>query len=145
MNTDIMETIATAAAALTAGQTFGDESGGSAAIQYHKHVMPAKSKTAGAEAMPFCLVKAKDFILYPRRQQTVELIYVFYRETRATALSDMDRLAGLIEPLAQRGRNLGGWKIVSITGYPGDKETGVQPHPEYYLTVVIDLIAPPVQ
>ncbi len=142
---DILQTIATAASDLTAGQSWDTNAGHSAAIVYHQHVMPARSNTEAADVMPFCLVKAREFILFPGRRQTIELVYCLYNDSRTDAMSDMDRLTDLLEPLARRGQNLGGWKVAEITGYAGDKDTGVQPHPEYYLTVAISLIAPPVQ
>lgn len=142
---EILQTIVTALESLLAGETFTSNAGGSAVFVVHSHVMPPRAKTAAADVMPFCLAKVREFRIYPSKRQTIELIFAIYNEDRADAMDDMERLTSLIEPLAVRGRNLGGWKIADISGFPGDKDTGVQPHPEYYLTVAIDLIAPPVQ
>lgn len=138
----MLQTVTTVARALTAGQLFPSQSGAQLAIAYHQQVMPDRGRDITPDLMPFCLVKARGFSLFPGRSQQIELIYALHNEDRAEALADLSRLSGLLDPLAVRGQQYQGWKLGAVTGYPGDKENGVQPHPEYYLTVVMDFIAP---
>jgi hypothetical protein len=139
---DILQQVATIAQELTAATLFPGNAGTPAAIVYHQYVMPAKPKEID-DVVPFCLVKATAFEIYPSRRQTIEAVFCLYNPDRDEALTDMATLSALLEPLAIRGRPWSGWKIDKVAGYLGDKETGTQPHPYYYLTVVLVLIAPP--
>jgi hypothetical protein len=141
----ILQTIADLSETLTDGALFAVKSGGSAEITHHIYTMPPREITA-ADLPPFCLVKARDFSLYPgAKRQKIELLYCLYNDDRDAAMADIGRLAGLLEPLAVRGISHAGWKVQGLSGFSGDKETGVQPHPLYYLTVLMDLSAPPIK
>lgn len=139
---DLLQAVATMAAGLTAGTTFETDKGGTKkAIVYHQHVMPPRNATA--ENMPFCLVKARGFTFHPSNTRQIELLYCLYNEDRAKAMTDLSTLQGLLTPLNRRGSHWGvGWKIQSVSGWGGEKETGVQPHPEYYMTVLLDFVGP---
>lgn len=132
---------ATIAASLTAATNFTSNSGDPAKIVYHENVMPARAKGTDEEIAPFCLVRISDFSLYPSRRQTVELLFCLYQPDRADAITDLETLAALLEPLALRGKPWTGCKIESITGNLGEKDTGVQPHPYYYFTLRLSLIS----
>jgi hypothetical protein len=135
----LLQTVTTLAKVLTDGQLFTSQSGSLLEIVYHQQVMPARGRDTVGENMPFCLVKPRVFSLFPSRSQQIELVYALHNEDRDEAMTDMGRLTTLLEPLATDRGKYDGWKLEAITGYPGDNDTGVQPHPEYYLTVVIEL------
>jgi hypothetical protein len=130
------------ASTLTAGATFDtDRAGSKAEISYHSHVMPPRSATA--KTMPFCLVKARGFTLHPSQRRQIELLYGLYQDDRDKAMDDLETLEGLLIPLTRRGNQWPvGWKITDVSGWGGDRETGVQPHPEYYYTVLLDFVGP---
>ena len=141
----LLNTIADVAQGLTAGTMFATNTGGTAEIVYHRFAMPPRSKTLVADIAPFCLVKARGFGIFPGRKQEIELLFSLYNEDRTAAMTDMGTLMTLLEPLAVRGQQYRGWKLSGIHGFAGDRDTGVQPHPEYYLTVLMDLIAPSIK
>ena len=140
----LLQQVAGMAKLLTDGTEFTTNVNNQAEIVYHQHVMPPRPQGQAADVVPFCLVKVRNFTLYPRQGQQIELVYCLYNEDRALAMADMATLAGLVKPLARRGQQFGGWKLTEITGHAGEEETGVQPHPEYYLTVRLDFTAPPI-
>jgi hypothetical protein len=139
----ILEQVAEIAEALTSGALFTANLGGTTEIAYHLHTMPPKPKASTVEAVvPFCLVKATGFEWHPSHRLNVELLYCIFNEDRADAMADMERLSDLIRPLAVRGVNYPGYKLESVSGYPGEKETGLQTHPYYFLAVDLSFLAP---
>ncbi|MBV5305565.1 MAG: hypothetical protein J0652_02605 [Desulfobulbaceae bacterium] len=91
--------------------------------------------------MPFCLARAQGFALMPKRSQKIELLYALHNDDREEALEDINRLLTLLDPLASKMTCYSGWKMDSVTGWLGDKETGLQPHPEYYLWIIAEFSA----
>ena len=138
----LLQAVSTRAKALTDGTTFDTDKGGTkSAIAYHNYVMPPREGLS--KNMPFCLVKTRGFTLHPSNLRQIELLYCLYQPDRAKAITDMAVLEALIAPMAQRGPHWAtGWKLQSVTGWAGDRETGVQPHPEHYLTVLLDFVGP---
>jgi hypothetical protein len=143
----IIEKVADVAETLTAGELFTANTSGTAAIAYHLHTMPPRPKVANPieAVVPFCLVKATGFEWHPQHRLTVELVFSIFNEDREDAMADMARLSALVQPLAVRGVNYPGYKLESVTGYPGEKETGLQTHPYYFLTVALSFLAPRVR
>lgn len=140
----LLQQVADMAKLLTDGTEFTTNVNNQAEIVYHEYVMPPRPQGQTVDVSPFCLVKVRGFTLYPRQGQQIELLYCLYNEDRAMAMADMATLAGLVKPIARRGQQFGGWKLTEISGYAGEEETGVQPHPEYYLTVLLSFTAPPI-
>jgi hypothetical protein len=143
----IIEQVAEVAETLTAGHIFDCNSGGTAEIVYHLHTMPPRPKFASPieAVVPFCLVKATGFEWHPQHRLTVEMVFSICNDDRDKAMADMARLSALVQPLAVRGVNYPGYKLESVTGYPGEKETGLQTHPYYFLTVALAFLAPRVR
>lgn len=140
----LLQQVADMAKLLTDGTYFTTNINNQAEIVYHEYVMPPRPLGQTVDIIPFCLVKVRGFTLYPRQAQQIELLYCLYNEDRAGAMADMATMAGLVKPIARRGQQFGGWKLTEITGHAGEEETGVQPHPEYYLTVLLNFTAPPI-
>lgn len=141
MSIVLLQAIVTAAEALTEGYVFGSEQADKN-IEYYIGSMPGRGP---APVFPFCLAKLRSFNLHPgARSQDIDLVYGIFYNRREDAMDGLNTLSGLIEPLAIRGTGLPiGWKMMSAGGYSGEKETGLQPHPEYYLTVSLSFSGPP--
>ena len=141
----LLQMVAGVAKQLTDGTQFMTNVKNQAEIVYHQYVMPPRPQSQAADVLPFCLVKAREFGLFPGRRQQIELIYCLYNDDRTAAMTDMATLTSLIEPLAVRGAPYAGWKLNEVKGFAGEPDTGVQPHPEYFLTVIMEFIGPPIK
>ncbi len=138
----LLTDVVTKAQALTAGQLFTSQQGGLLEIVYHQTVMPPRDReNSGEDAMPFCLVRGQQFAMLPQRAQKIELLYALHNDDRQEAQADLGRLFGLLEPLATKLTVYPGWKLAAVGGWFGDRESGLQPHPEYYMWVVLDFAA----
>jgi hypothetical protein len=141
----LMQAVAVIASALTDPVKFTTNSAGTAKITYHQQTMPPRSAGEIVDIMPFCLIRPREYSMHPSRRAQIELQYCLYQPTRATALTDIASLMTMVEGLAVRGAPYAGWKLASVACTPGEKETGLQPHPEYYFSVLMDFIGPPIK
>lgn len=140
----ILEQVADNAKDLTDGHPFTSNLGGTADIIYHINTMQPRPKTIADEVAPFCLARVIDFTMIPSRRTTVELLYCLHQPDRDQAITDLSTLAGLLEPLGLRGRSWSSCKVEAIAGHLGEKDSGLQPHPQYYLSLRLSLIAAPI-
>jgi hypothetical protein len=136
----LLKNVVTNAQALTVGQLFPARGGGIQEISYHLNVMPPRIRENDDDVVPFCLARVQGFAILPRRSQKIELLYGLHNDDRAEALEDIARLLTLLDPLATKLTVYNGWKMESVSGWLGDRETGMQPHPEYYVWIIVEFI-----
>lgn len=139
---DILDKVIAVAKALTDTENFPDRSGTQVVIPYYRGIMPAKE--GEHEDLPFCLVKSRAFGMFPMRGQVVELYYVLHNTSRKTGLADINRLYALLEAdLAKSNpKAYKPWKLDDASGWTGDEENGIQPHPVYTMNVVLEFASP---
>ena len=128
--------------ALTSGTAFTTREGTSRDIACHLLALPDADDADGAA--PMCLVLPRVNGLQPSKTATVDLRFLLYCPDRATAITQVDTLVGLLAPLGQRGRGYAPWKLGTTTITQGDPaDGGLHPHPVYLVTVTMEFSGGP--
>ena len=135
----LLENVQTTAAALTVGLSFLAESTeAQVGLNYHLNAFPGRKLT---ELAPFCLIHPlSGGIEQAERGRKVCLRYVFYQPDRAQALVELDALVAALYPLSHPG-GWTPWVAREFSDSFGDEEGGMQPHPLYCYTIIIDFFA----
>lgn len=135
--TDLLDLIIDRLGVLLTGTTWPDPEGGELAARLYKSVLPAKRSAGAGEDFPFVLAR----IMGGSEAQaegliTVRIIGGLYSATDEEAGNDdIQELADLLLQMADT-RSYTPYKLaLPVDWWLGDKEHGVQPHPEYYVTV----------
>lgn len=139
---ELLTTVQTRAAELTDGALFSTPGGDTAAIQYKVGDYPYK--TGGDADVPLCVVLVRGFTALPRpAKATVQLAYTLYNDNGSlAAMTDIERLSGLLDGLTERGIKYVPWKLDSAAGFIGDADNGAHPDPQYFLTYTLEFSKP---
>ncbi len=108
-----------------------------ATIDYFLNVMPARETD---DLAPFCLISPGKGGRNEKRRRQAELTFCLWQEDRDQALTDLSILEDAVALLAHPGQ-WHPWVLASHEDFYGvDKDSGVQAHPQYYYTVLLQFM-----